>query len=180
MHVIETERLLLRRQAATDAPFLLELMNDPDWIRYIGDRGVRTLEEARAYIRDGAVAMYEQHGFGLYLVETKTDGVPVGICGLLRRDDLDDVDLGFALARAHRGRGYAREAAEATLAYARDVVGLRRVAALVAPGNTASIRLLHDLGFTFDRVCERPNGPAVHLMILELRDPDATSPGSVR
>lgn len=170
MDVIETPRLVLRHQTAEDAPFILRLMNDPDWLRYIGDRGIRTLSEARAYILDGAVAMYARYGFGLYLVETKRDRVPVGLCGLIQRDFLDDADLGFALDRAYRSKGYAREAAEATVVYARDVVALDRIAAIVSPDNGASLRLLGDLGFTFDREFEFPDGDGdvVHLFGLAL------------
>lgn len=168
MDVLETERLVLRRQRETDAAFLLSLMNDPDWLRYIGDRGVRTPDDARAYIAGGAMKMYEEHGFGLYLVELKAGRTPVGICGLVRRDYLEDVDLGFALAREHRGRGYAREAAAATLAYGREVVGLSRVAAIVSPGNEDSVRLLESLGFVFDRRTEPPGGGEVLLFRREL------------
>ncbi|MEP0545656.1 MAG: GNAT family N-acetyltransferase [Rhodothermales bacterium] len=168
MDVIETERLVLRHQTEDDAPFVLGLMNDPDWLRHIGDRGVRTVADARAYIRDGAVAMYAQHGIGLYLVEAKRRRVPVGVCGLLRRATFDDVDLGFALAPEHRGRGYAREAAAATVAYGRDVLGLDRIAAIVSPGNAASVRLLEGLGFAFERPFTYPDGDAVQLFALDL------------
>lgn len=166
--VIETDRLVLRRQTADDAPFIFRLMNDPDWLCHIGDRGVRTVADARAYILDGAVAMYEQHGIGLYLVETKAGRVPVGICGLLRRPTFEDVDLGFALAAAHRGRGYAREAAAATVVYGREVLGLDRIAAIVSPDNTASIRLLEGLGFVFDRRHEYAEGDVTQILVLDL------------
>lgn len=157
---------MLRLQTEEDAGFILALMNDPEWIRHIGDRGVRTLEEARAYIQAGAVKMYDRHGFGLYLVALKGGGAPVGICGLVKRDFLDDVDLGFALAREYRGKGYAREAAAATVVYAQDVLGLRRVAAIVSPDNAASLRLLEGLGFSFERTLDYPNGSKVHLLVL--------------
>lgn len=168
MDVIGTERLVLRRQGVEDASFILRLVNDPDWLQHIGDRGVRTADEAGAYILNGAVAMYDRHGFGLYLIETKGDRVPVGVCGLVQRDFLAEVDIGFALAREHRGKGYAREAAAATIAYARSEVGLDRVAAIVSPENGASIRLLEGLGFAFDREFEYPNGDLVHLYALTL------------
>lgn len=167
MDVIDTDRLALRRQTVDDAPFVLALMNDPDWLRYIGDRGVRTLADARTYILDGAVAMYDRYGFGLYLVERKEGRVPVGLCGLLRRPSFDDADLGFALAREHRGRGYAREAAAATVAYGRDVIGLDRIAAIVSPDNAASIQLLEGLGFAFERPFTYPHGDAVQLFALD-------------
>lgn len=150
MNILETERLVLRRQTAEDAEFILGLMNDPDWIRYIGDRGVHTLDEAQAYIMDGAVAMYSKQGFGLYLIELKEGRTPIGICGLIKRDTLDDVDIGFALAPEFRGKGYAKEAAGATVAYGRDKIGLKRIIAIVSPDNASSIRLLEKLGFYFE------------------------------
>lgn len=168
----ETERLVLRCQRADDAPFVLRLMNDPDWLRYIGDRGVRTLADARAYIRDGAEASYARHGYGLYLAETREGRVPVGLCGLLRRDFLAEPDLGYALAAEHRGRGYAREAAAATVEHARGALGLARLSAIVSPDNAASIRLLEGLGFAFERAFAYPGAEArdtVHLYARALR-----------
>ena len=168
MDIIETKRLVLRRQTTKDAEFILALMNDPEWIRNIGDRGVHTTEEARAYIRDGAVDMYNKHGFGLYLVELKEDRTPIGICGLVKRDSMDDVDLGFALAPDYRGKGYAREAASATVDYSRAKVGLNRLVAIVSPNNANSKRLLENLGFSFERAIDYPNGDKVHLFALAL------------
>lgn len=150
MAVIETPRLVLREQTPDDAAFVLALTNDPDWLRYIGDRGVRTLDDARAYI-DRAVEAYRRLGFGLWLVELRDGGVPVGLCGLIRRDGLEDVDVGFAFLPAYRGRGYASEAAAAVLDYGWRVVGLRRIVAIVSPDNAASVRVLERLGFSFDR-----------------------------
>jgi RimJ/RimL family protein N-acetyltransferase len=166
--VIETRRLSLRRQTAGDAPFILRLLNDADFLRHIGDRGVRTVEDAEAYVRDGAVASYEAHGFGLYLVESKDGGEAVGVCGLLKRAFLEDVDLGFALLPEHRRHGYAREAAEATILFAREELGLERLAAIVSPENTASIRLLEGLGFRSRGPVEHPDGDDVHLYAREL------------
>ena len=165
MNVLQTDRLVLRRQTEDDAPFILALMTDPDWLRHIGDRGVRTVEEARAYIGGGAVSSYERHGFGLWLVETRAEHVPVGICGLVQRDGFEAPDLGFALAREYRGRGYAREAATATLAYARATIGFDRVDAIVSPTNAASVRLLEALRFTFETEVELPGG-TVHLYAM--------------
>ena len=158
---LDTARLRLREQTADDAPFLLALMNEPAWLRYIGDRGVRTEAEARAYIESVTRAMYAEHGLGLLLVERRADGVPLGICGLLRRAAFPDPDLGFALAAAHRGHGYAYEAAAATLAHADDALGLRRVLAIVSPGNADSIRLLERLAFAFERETESADGEPV-------------------
>jgi RimJ/RimL family protein N-acetyltransferase len=165
--VIETRRLSLRRQTAGDAPVILRLLNDADFLRHIGDRGVRTVEDAEAYIRDGAVASYEANGFGLYLVESKDGGEEVGVCGLLRRDFLEDVDLGFAFLPEHRRRGYAREAAEATIVFAREQLGIERLAAIVSPENTASIRLLEGLGFCSRGPVEHPDGDDAHIYTRE-------------
>ena len=164
---LDTARLRLRPQTAADAPFLLALMHDPAWLRHIGDRGVRTEAEARAYIESVTRAMYAEHGVGMLLVERKADGVPLGICGLLRRDGFDAPDLGVALAAEHRKQGYAAEAAQATLAHARQALGLKRVLALVSPGNEASVRLLERLGFTFARGAEGSGGEPVLLYTQE-------------
>jgi ribosomal-protein-alanine N-acetyltransferase len=151
MTALETDRLRLRHLSAADAPLMLELLNDPDFIRNIGDRGVRTLEEARQYILTGPVVSYEQHGFGLDLVESKQSGLGVGICGLLRRDCHPDVELGFAFLAAARGRNYAFEAGRAALDFGMRSLGLSRIVALTAPDNIASIRVLEKLGFRFER-----------------------------
>ena len=131
---------------------MLELLNDPDFIRNIGDRGVRTLDEARQYILAGPASSYEQHGFGLDLVESKLSRLGVGICGLLRRDCHPDVELGFAFLPAARGQNYAFEAGRAALDFGMRSLGLTRVVALTAPDNMASIRVLEKLGFRFDRM----------------------------
>lgn len=145
--IIETDRLSLRRLHAEDAAFILELVNEPAWLEFIGDRGVRNLDDARAYIAKGPVAMYERCGFGLFLVARKEDSAPIGICGLLQRDTLPDVDLGFALLTRFRGQGYAQEAARATLSYGRSEFCLQRIVAVTAPGNAPSMRVLESLGF---------------------------------
>ena len=147
MRVLSTPRLHLRELTPADAPFILVLLNDPDWLRYIGDRGVRTESDARRYIEQGPMAMYAEHGFGLWLVELRDGGKPVGICGLLRRPGLDDPDLGFAFLPEFRGRGYAVEAAGAALAHGRAALGLGRLLAITSPGNDASERVLRKLGF---------------------------------
>ena len=156
--VRDGERIRLRQLGEADAPFLLELLNDPDWLRYIGDRRVRTLDDARAYVRSGPMAMYARHGHGLWAVEGlgAEPAEPQGICGLLKRDTLDDVDLGFAFLARHRGRGLALEAARLTMDYAREVLGLRRVVAITSLDNEASVRLLERLDFQFERVMTMP------------------------
>ena len=149
MIVLETERLILRWLSAEDAAFILELVNDPAWLQFIGDRGVRTLEDARGYILNGPVAMYHRVGFGLYMVELKQSATPIGICGLIERIGLEDIDIGFAFLPAFCGQGYAYESASAMMTYAQDTVGLNRVVAITAPDNQRSIRLLTKLGLSF-------------------------------
>ena len=152
MSVLETERLRLRHLTSADAPLMVELLNDPDFIRNIADRGVRTLEQARQYILAGPAASYEQHGFGLDLVESRQSGLGVGICGLLRRDCHPDVELGFAFLPAARGQNYAFEAGRAALDFGIRSLGFTRIVALTAPDNMASIRVLEKLGFRFERM----------------------------
>ena len=157
MKVLETERLNLRWLNVDDAPFILELLNDPLWIRFIGDRGIRSIEGAREYILKGPIAMYEQFGFGLYATELKATGVPIGLCGLIKRKGLDDVDVGFALLPAYRASGYAYEASAAVLSYGRQHFNLRRIVAIASPDNVASARLLEKLGLRFERKFSLPN-----------------------
>jgi [ribosomal protein S5]-alanine N-acetyltransferase len=144
--VIETPRLTLRRLTLDDAPFILELVNDADWLRHIGDKNVHSLDDARAYLTNGPIDMYARLGFGLFAVERRDDGAIIGMCGLIKRDTLDDVDIGFAFLPAYRGAGYAQEAAEATLAWGREALGLPRVVAIVSPKNAASAKLLERCG----------------------------------
>jgi ribosomal-protein-alanine N-acetyltransferase len=154
--ILESERLTLRELTAGDAPFILELTNDPDWLRYIGDRGIRSVDDARDYIANGPAAMYAAHGHGLYGVARKGSETLIGMCGLLRRAWLEETDIGFAFLPAHRGSGYAHEAAAATLDHARRILGLPRVLAIVSPENAASIRLLEKLGMRFERRATPP------------------------
>jgi RimJ/RimL family protein N-acetyltransferase len=155
MSGLETARLRLRPLGVDDASFIRQLVNEPSFIRYIGDRGVRTDEDARRYIRDGPMASYASHGFGLYLVELKDRGTPAGICGLLKRDTLEDVDVGFAFLPEFWSQGYAVEAATAVLADARRR-GFNRILAITSPDNIASIRLLGKLGFRLERSMRQP------------------------
>jgi len=169
MIVLETDQLVLRHLAQNDAPFVVELLNDPDWLRFIGDRGVRTLEQAADYIEAGPVRMYAAYGFGLYLVERKADGAPTGLCGLVKRDFLDAVDLGFAFLPQYRGAGYACEAATGVLRYAAGPLGLTRVVAITAHDNERSARLLEKLGFRFEQTVPYPGeDEAVRLFAITL------------
>ncbi len=151
MKIFDTSRLLLREFSTEDAAFFLELVNEPAWLRFIGDRGIRTLEAARDYVLKGPMEMYARLGFGLWLVELRADGTPVGICGLLKRETLDDIDLGFAFLAAHRRKGYALESARATMAYAKSSLGMDRLVAITSPDNEGSQYLLEKLGFSFER-----------------------------
>ena len=158
MLVLQTPRLALRRLSADDAPFIRRLLNEPSFLQYIGDRGVRTLEDARRYIETGPLAMYAAVGFGLFLVELKATGAPIGICGLLKRDSLDDVDVGFAFLPEHWRQGYAYESAAATLEYGRTAHGLSRIVAITSLDNPPSISLLEKLGFRFERTIRMTDG----------------------
>ncbi|MFJ8260775.1 GNAT family N-acetyltransferase [Rummeliibacillus sp. NPDC094406] len=159
MKILETNRLILRLQTADDAAFILELMNDPSWLRFIGDRGVRTLDDARAYIMNGPVQMYEQFGFCLYLVERKEDHAPIGICGLVKRDSLEDVDIGFAYLPKYWSKGYAYEAASAVMSYGKDKLGLTRIVAITSQENQASESLLKKIGFQFEKLIQLADDP---------------------
>ena len=149
--VLQTERLVLRRLGADDAPFILRLLNEPSWLRNIGDRGVRSLAAARHYIETGPAEMYARLGFGLYQVRLAASDEPIGLCGLLKREALPDVDLGFAFLPEFWRQGYAREAAAAVLVHGRTVLGLARIVSVVAPHNDTSRRVLGKLGFTLER-----------------------------
>ena len=154
MKILETERLVLRRVGVDDAEFILEVLNEPSFVENIGDRNVRTVEQARAYIADRFVGSYERHGFGMYLVEAKEDGAPLGICGLVKRDSLEDVDVGYAFVPRHWGKGYAVESASAVLEYARESLGIPRVVAITKPDNEASIRVLEKIGLRYERTVD--------------------------
>ncbi len=153
---LDTPRLHLRRLTPADAAFFLALVNDPDWIRYIGDRKVHTVEAAEGYLVDGPIAMYAKTGLGLLCVERRDDGAALGICGLIQRDTLPDVDLGFAFLPVHRGQGYAREAARACVAHARDDLGFARLVAINSAQNAASARLLEGLGMVLEKTFTLP------------------------
>lgn len=169
MSVLETDRLALRRLSADDAEFILELLNQPSFIKNIGDRGVRTNEDAARYIKNGPVASYERFGFGLYLVELKGTAIPIGICGLLKRETLPDVDVGFAFLPKFWSRGYAVESASAVLKYGRNVLGIGRIVAITAPANHGSIKVLEKIGLRFERLMKLSEGePAIKLFVSDV------------
>jgi ribosomal-protein-alanine N-acetyltransferase len=151
MNVIQTERLALRHLEARDAEFIFELLNEAAFLRFIGDKGVRNLDDARAYISKGPGESYRQHGFGLYATCLR-DATPIGICGLVRREGLEDADVGFAFLSRYRLQGYAVESAAAVLAHAQRALGLGRVVAITSPDNVGSIAVLKRIGLKFERM----------------------------
>ena len=168
MTILETERLTLRRMSNDDDAFIVDLLNQPSFLRYIGDKKVRTAADAQRYIQDGPVASYARFGFGLYLVELKGSGAsigaPIGICGLIKRDSLPDVDLGFAFLPAYWSKGYASEAAEAVLQYGRSILGLSRIVAITSLDNQDSMKLLGRIGFKEETILRLSEGePEVRL-----------------
>lgn len=156
--ILKTDRLRLRDITTDDSDFILALVNDPDWLQHIGDRGVRTQDDARTFIADGPIASYLQHGYGLWLMELLSDGAPVGLCGLLNREYLEYPDLGYALLPEFRGRGLAREASRAVLRYAYEALGMTSIDAIVAPANRRSVRLLEYVGFRDAGSVRLPSG----------------------
>jgi RimJ/RimL family protein N-acetyltransferase len=158
MTILVTERLGLRQFSVDDAEFMLRLLNEPSFLQNIGDKGVRTLADARQYILDGPITSYETLGFGAWLVETREAGVPLGLCGLLKREALEDFDIGYAFLPEFWSQGYALEAAAAVLSYARDTLGLERVVAITSVDNQRSIHLLEKMGFEFERLVRLSEG----------------------
>ena len=153
MTTLDTARLTLRPLAPSDAPFVLALLTDPAFLRFVGDRGVHTLGDAEAYVERGpSPESMARIGVGMFVVTLRDDGTPIGLCGLLARDALDDVDLGYAFLPDYRGRGYATESAAAVLDHARRDLGLDRIVAITSPDNEASIHVLEKLGFRFEQL----------------------------
>jgi RimJ/RimL family protein N-acetyltransferase len=167
MSVIETARLRLREIGDEDAAFVLEILTDPDFMANVGDRGVHDLPAARRYIADRLAGSYAKYGFGLYLVELLADQAPLGMCGLLRRDTHPDVEIGFAFVPRARGRGYALEAARATLGFAQQTLGIARVVALAKADNHPSNHILEAIGLSFERMVRwTPDGPEWRLLAV--------------
>lgn len=165
MIIAETERLLLRELTVADAPFIFELVNEPAWIEFIGDKGVRSIVDAEKYIINGPRKSYSTNGFGLWLVQLKELNIPIGMCGLIKREALEHVDIGFAFLAVHNGKGYGFEAATAALDYAQNKIGLKHILAITNQDNVRSIRLLEKLGLTFERLITMPGDvKPIHLM----------------
>ncbi len=149
--IIVTERLVLREVNINDADFILDLLNSKGWLQFIGDRNVRSLPDAEKYIADRIIKSYIDHGLGLYLVELKTSGTAIGLCGLIKRDTLDDIDIGFAFLPEYNGFGYAFEAAISTLQFAFESLEINRLVAITTPDNINSIKLLEKIGMQFEK-----------------------------
>jgi ribosomal-protein-alanine N-acetyltransferase len=166
--ILDTERLVLRLAALGDAAFILRLLNEPSFLRFIGDRKVRTTADAERYIGERLIASYERNGFGLWVVERQDAPGPIGICGLVKRDALPDADIGFAFLPEFWGRGYALESAAGVKRHAFDVLQLPRLLAITNPDNVASIRIVEKLGLLFERALSlTPGEPEVNLYRLE-------------
>jgi RimJ/RimL family protein N-acetyltransferase len=167
MSVIQTARMSLREFTLQDAGFILELLNEAGFLRYIGDKGVRNLTDARSYLEQGPMDSYRRHGFGLYCCCLRSGAVELlGMCGLVKREGLPDPDLGFAFLQSYWGCGYAVEAAAAVLDYGTRMLKLPRIVAITSPQNSASIRVLEQVGLTFDRSIRlTDDGPEVKLFV---------------
>jgi len=156
MKILETERTILREVTRGDAEFVLDLLNQPSFIKFIGDRNVRTIAEARDYIESRFTKSYKQFGFGMYAVELKETNAPIGICGFVKRDSLPDADIGFAFLPQYERKGYAFESSDAVMKYGRDILGLGRVLAITSKDNESSGRLLEKINFKFERLIKMP------------------------
>lgn len=179
MQIAETERLILREMALSDATFFCGSLNEPSWLQNIGDRGVRTPEDAERYIREKIWEAYNAHGFGMYVVESKQHGQPIGTCGLVRRGTLPGADLGFAMLPEFWGQGFAFEAASAVMTFARDIQHLPPLLAIVNPDNTRSCRLLAKLGFEYQRLIRlTPGSEELKLYVAVERSASTTRPVS--
>lgn len=157
MHILDTDRLSVRQFTIDDTAHILELVNEPAFIQNIADRNVRSLEDAQRYLEKGPIASYQSNGFGLYRVSLKDSDTPIGMAGLIRRTQLPDVDIGYALLERHWGQGYATEVAAAILDYGYSVLKLPRIIAITAPDNEGSARVLEKIGLRFERIITIPD-----------------------
>jgi len=175
--VFDTLRLSLRELTSGDAPFILELLNDPSFLRFIGDKGARTIADARRYIEEGPRASYRRNGFGLYLVQLRKTGEQLGMCGLVKRETLADVDIGFAFLPRFWSRGYALEACEAVMHLARTRYGISRVVAITSLDNHASMRVLGKLGLRYERTLQMPGQSERVNLFVPAGEPDGSGEG---
>ena len=157
MKILETNRLILRKAFSEDSTFFLALLNEPSFIQNIGDRGVRTLDDASIYIQERLIASYEKHGFGMYVVLLKKTDEPVGVCGLVKRQGLEDVDIGYAFLPKYWSMGYATESAFAIIDYAKNTIGLKRLVGITDPKNSGSAKVLEKIGLKFEKMVRLPD-----------------------
>ncbi len=157
MIILETNRLLLRQFKTTDASFILLLLNNPSWLQYIGDRKVRSIDDALEYLSNGPIKSYKENGFGLSLIEIKNGNIPIGMCGLIKRESLEYPDIGFALLPEFTGNGYAFEIASATKIYAKDKLGITNILAITSSNNIRSIALLNKINLEFEKMIKLSN-----------------------
>lgn len=162
--ILETERLILRQFTIDDTKFILELVNSQGWIANIGDRNIKTNEQAKVYLQNGPLKSYTLNGFGLWLVEVKSDKTPIGMCGIIKRDDIENPDIGFAFLPAFTGKGFAYEIANATLAFAINTLKIPVILGITTPANKASIKLLEKIGLKFSKTFNLFNDPKVLLL----------------
>ncbi len=156
-HITETPRLNIRKFNEGDSQFIFGLLNSPGWLEFIGDRNIKTLDDARLYIVNGPLFSYVKFGFGPYLVELKDTYTPIGMCSLIKRDTLEEVDFGFAFLSQYNGKAYAFEASSAVLKFAKENLGLKKLVAITDTTNTSSIKLLNKLGFNSEGTIKMPD-----------------------
>lgn len=169
--ILTTDRLIIRELTLNDAAFILALFNTPAYLKFIGDKNVYSIEEAKAHLKNERINSYKANGFGLWLVETKESNIPIGTCGLIKRDAFEDIDIGFAFLPTYTGKGYGFEAANATLNYAYKTLNLSKVIAYANESNKASIALLKKLGLAFEKQMEFSKGDSVQLF-SPIKKPD--------
>ena len=172
MQILDTNRLILREVTLDDGQFIFDLLNTPKFKKYIGDRGVNSLEESREFIDTKYRQSYIDHGYGLYAIETKDDGKSVGVCGFVRRDSLPGPDIGFAFLPEFEGKGYGFESAKAVMDFGRDTLGFTNLFAITSQDNEVSGKLLAKLGFTFGELISMPNGETLKLFKTHLCSTD--------
>lgn len=156
MTILETERLILRKLTTDDAAFILDILNQPSFIKNIGDREVRTLDESHKFILERYINSYERLGYGVYLTLLKENQTPIGICGLIKRDGLEHADIGYAFLPQYWSKGYASESASAVLDYAKTALGMKRILGITTSDNTGSARVLEKIGLKFERMVKLP------------------------
>lgn len=161
--ILRTERMVIRKFNLGDAIFIIHLMNTPGWLQFIGDRNMKSIDDAKNYLVSGPLQSYEEHGFGLWMVELINSKTPIGMCGLLKRETLEDIDIGYALLPDYVGQGYAFEMAAATLLHAKNNLKINKVVAITDGNNVKSIGLLNKLGLQFEREIEHADKTNTHL-----------------